>query len=620
MQETLSLKIRAAELEKELDLIQETLHQLGEETHKKRDTSSSSAWLLPPPSKSGYLFKWQDRSIGFSGSKWALRFVKADRGRLSYYYSHLETQPRYVLSLRGCAVRDEGWKRNRRAKTKLGKDPPLEEAGAYFFVFSIYYRPDSSSIAKHNHNESFVPLLRFSTTSMAEKTQWIQILSEACAYCETDAFLREEANRNQEEESRRQQQLKMVQDMPQAERGTLAPLYFAVDKRSEERRSNLLRRPSHAKLPKSNLFRTTSKSRDAEKVVDRSYPPSKPMHRASAPSHLSSEAPTQNYRGFLNLAMIILIVSNFRILLNSIRMHGFILTNIFSYVDGFSINTWDQFPFLSGILVLQAFLVSAFCIEWLLATKRLPETVGMILHQLNAHTQFASCTFIVWNFIDQPPLGITLLLNAAITWMKLLSYAHANQDYRLFAGKDKETYYQTNLAIIDNLESSDFNIEYPTNVSLRNIYYYWLAPTLTYQIAFPRASRVRPLRVLGLLIRMAISLSLFTFLGAQVVAPNLSNLVKDLEATEGRITSQILAEYWLKLTISNTYMWLLVFYFYFHLYLNLFAELLRFGDRVFYKDWWNSAEVSAYWRLWNLPVHYWLGKSNQLQSIYLLNH
>jgi diacylglycerol O-acyltransferase 1 len=51
---------------------------------------------------------------------------------------------------------------------------------------------------------------------------------------------------------------------------------------------------------------------------------------------------------------------------------------------------------------------------------------------------------------------------------------------------------------------------------------------------------------------------------------------------------------------------LLMFYFCFHLYLNLFAELMRFGDRVFYKDWWNSSEVGSYWRLWNLPVHYWL--------------
>jgi diacylglycerol O-acyltransferase-1 len=105
---------------------------------------------------------------------------------------------------------------------------------------------------------------------------------------------------------------------------------------------------------------------------------------------------------------------------------------------------------------------------------------------------------------------------------------------------------------------------------------------------------------------MAISMSLFAFLAAQVVAPTLANLLKDLEATDGRYTYHILAEYWLKLTISNTYMWLLMFYFFFHLYLNLLAEVLRFGDRVFYKDWWNSAEVSAYWRLWNLPVHYWL--------------
>ena len=98
----------------------------------------------------------------------------------------------------------------------------------------------------------------------------------------------------------------------------------------------------------------------------------------------------------------------------------------------------------------------------------------------------------------------------------------------------------------------------------------------------------------------------FTFLIAQIVTPNVENLLSDLDKTNGRYTYSILATYWLRLSITNTYLWLMVFYFYFHLWLNLFAELLRFGDRVFYKDWWNSTEVSAYWRLWNLPVHYWL--------------
>jgi hypothetical protein len=32
--------------------------------------------------------------------------------------------------------------------------------------------------------------------------------------------------------------------------------------------------------------------------------------------------------------------------------------------------------------------------------------------------------------------------------------------------------------------------------------------------------------------------------------------------------------------------WLLGFYTFFHLWLNILAELLRFGDRTFYKDWW----------------------------------
>ncbi len=32
----------------------------------------------------------------------------------------------------------------------------------------------------------------------------------------------------------------------------------------------------------------------------------------------------------------------------------------------------------------------------------------------------------------------------------------------------------------------------------------------------------------------------------------------------------------------------------------------RFGDREFYKDWWNASTIGDYWRLWNMPVHKWL--------------
>lgn len=41
----------------------------------------------------------------------------------------------------------------------------------------------------------------------------------------------------------------------------------------------------------------------------------------------------------------------------------------------------------------------------------------------------------------------------------------------------------------------------------------------------------------------------------------------------------------------------------FHDVLNIVGELLMFGDRQFYKDWWNCRNLGEYWRTWNMPVH-----------------
>lgn len=50
----------------------------------------------------------------------------------------------------------------------------------------------------------------------------------------------------------------------------------------------------------------------------------------------------------------------------------------------------------------------------------------------------------------------------------------------------------------------------------------------------------------------------------------------------------------------------LTFFAFLHCWLNAFAEMLRFGDRMFYKDWWNSTSYANYYRTWNVVVHDWL--------------
>lgn len=50
----------------------------------------------------------------------------------------------------------------------------------------------------------------------------------------------------------------------------------------------------------------------------------------------------------------------------------------------------------------------------------------------------------------------------------------------------------------------------------------------------------------------------------------------------------------------------LAFFAFLHCWLNAFAEMLRFADRMFYKDWWNSTSFANYYRTWNVVIHDWL--------------
>ncbi|OQV18684.1 Sterol O-acyltransferase 2 [Hypsibius exemplaris] len=49
-----------------------------------------------------------------------------------------------------------------------------------------------------------------------------------------------------------------------------------------------------------------------------------------------------------------------------------------------------------------------------------------------------------------------------------------------------------------------------------------------------------------------------------------------------------------------------IFYSMLHAWMNAWAEMLRFADRLFYRDWWNSTTFATYYRTWNIVVHDWL--------------
>ena len=101
------------------------------------------------------------------------------------------------------------------------------------------------------------------------------------------------------------------------------------------------------------------------------------------------------------------------------------------------------------------------------------------------------------------------------------------------------------------------------------------------------------------------------FLIEQYVRPTLHNSLRPFHT----LNFPSLFERILKLSIPGIYFWLIMFYAVFHSYLNLVAEVLRFGDRTFYRPWWNAKTIGEYWRLWNLPVYMWFKRHVYLPLI-----
>ena len=210
---------------------------------------------------------------------------------------------------------------------------------------------------------------------------------------------------------------------------------------------------------------------------------------------------------------------------------------------------------------------------------------------VNSALIFLASVITVWYRIEHILFGVGALFTATILAMKLISYHFVNHDLRLALKSE-------------NVSDSHFysDLMYPKNITLSNLIYFWFAPTLCYQPVYPRNDHVS-YRYLGKrLLELIFGISMIYFVLEQYTTPTVKNSMKHFD----ELDLIWLLERVLKLSVSSIYIWLLLFYSYFHAYLNLIAELLRFGDRRFYEPWWNATTIEEYWRLWNRPVHLWI--------------
>ncbi|KAJ8725565.1 hypothetical protein PYW08_003748 [Mythimna loreyi] len=131
--------------------------------------------------------------------------------------------------------------------------------------------------------------------------------------------------------------------------------------------------------------------------------------------------------------------------------------------------------------------------------------------------------------------------------------------------------------------------------------YFMFAPTFLYRDQYPRTKKIRWGVVTFHLLEVAGVIFYNCFLWERFIIPYWSDYGKDKTVEAGVVVRGMFT-----CVMPGIISWLCGFYCAMHAWLNACSEMLKFGDRLFYEDWWTTSRFSLYYRRWNRVVHSWL--------------
>ncbi|GAB66114.1 diacylglycerol O-acyltransferase, partial [Plasmodium cynomolgi strain B] len=215
---------------------------------------------------------------------------------------------------------------------------------------------------------------------------------------------------------------------------------------------------------------------------------------------------------------------------------------------------------------------------------------------------------------DAEPILSSILLTISIVWFfKIYSFHQVCYDTRkLYIDKVN----------LDRIKDPTFEVRYVKNyphcLRLKDYFTYMLMPTLCFQYTYPRTEKRRWSHVAKYSIEAILLTVMIKIILEQYIFISIKNTFTMKEFQSAQLTVKVthIIERMLKISIGTLYIWLIGFLIVFHHWCNILAEITRFDDRLFYKDWWNASSFADYWRKWNLPIHYFVHRHINKPLIY----
>ena len=267
------------------------------------------------------------------------------------------------------------------------------------------------------------------------------------------------------------------------------------------------------------------------------------------------------YTGFVNLLILLFIVMMSRLVIENYQKYGNLID------PSAALLTVEETIFVTTAMTL---LMTHYAVGyWIELSRQRLQMISssMRWHAFNALFIIVEQTLYVGRYCTRPATGILLLLFSSILVLKLFSFAFVTTHE-------------------------------PKPVGLWSYIMFLFVPTLCFQYEYPQAPSRSWLKALRYFMEFIIAISSMTILSQQYAEPTLETSIALIK--HGELSLGGLAERIMKLSLSVSLIWLAMFYGFFHAYLYFWAEVTQFGDRLFYKEWWNSSELGTYWRLWYL--------------------
>ncbi|KAL6266953.1 hypothetical protein P5V15_000038 [Pogonomyrmex californicus] len=140
----------------------------------------------------------------------------------------------------------------------------------------------------------------------------------------------------------------------------------------------------------------------------------------------------------------------------------------------------------------------------------------------------------------------------------------------------------------------------PNGPKFSHYLYFLFAPTLVYRDEYPRTKKIRWTVVARNFAEVGLAIFYLALIFERLIMPTFQVFG----------TRHLDQKWFIRSIIETSIPGILYFvagqYLLLHSWMNAWAEMLRFADRLFYKDWWNCTTYHTYYRTWNLVVHDWL--------------